>query len=76
MINVWYIILGSKCMFQSWWSVMNKICVYIYFHCCHKYFLYLHGEDKVSYINAVCVEEECIEEKLDYSKMQNYTAKS
>jgi len=55
---------------------MNKICVYIYFHCCHKYFLYLHGEDKVSYINAVCVEEECIEEKLDYSKMQNYTAKS
>lgn len=48
-----------------------------YFHCCHKYFLYLYGEDKVPYINAVCVsEEECVEEKMDYSKMHNYTAKS
>jgi len=37
----------------------------------------LYCEDKVSYINAVCVsEEERVEEKLDYSKMQNYTVKS
>jgi hypothetical protein len=48
-----------------------------YFHCCHKHFLYLYGEDKVSYINAVSVsEEECVQEKIDNSKMQNYTAKS
>jgi len=51
---------------------MNKICMYLYFQCWHKYFLYLYGEDRVSYINTVCLSKvECIEEKLDYSKMQN-----
>jgi len=56
---------------------MNKICMYIHFHCCHKYFLYLYGKDKVAYINTVYVsEEDCVEEKLDYSKVQNYTVNS